>query len=105
MHPQPLQIEVIPVTAAQVGVAFLVWVGLISAAFWLGVLAGAWGRRDPSRGTVQVDADGDDPDDTVEIRPRRRRPPHTGTVHEPRQPAVPADDATVVIRLPDEVSR
>ena len=109
MHPQPLGIEVVTVTAEQIGVAFLVWVAVISLAYWLGVVTGVWGQQaGPPEGSGSVDVDGGDPDATGEIpppAPRRRRPPCTGTVHEPCRPVVPGDDATVVIGYPDEVPR
>ncbi|MFY1686416.1 hypothetical protein [Plantactinospora sp. WMMB782] len=95
MSPQPSGIEVVPVTAAQIGGAFLLGVLLLAVA--VGVTA--WAVRGP----VEPESV-DDVDRRAEIRAPRvgrglRRRPHTGTVHVPGVRPVSADDPTVVIRM------
>jgi hypothetical protein len=89
----PHGIDVVWVSAAEVGAAVLIFFLLVGLAF----AAGAWAMRGSSSEPVK-------PAPKARSRAPRPRPRHTGTVHVPGVRQVPADDPTVVIRRPDGVS-
>jgi hypothetical protein len=103
VSPQPSEIEVVPVTAAQIGGAFLLFVLLLAVA----VALTAWVMRAPVEPHQPAEPVDPANEVTAEIRTRAplSRPRHTGTVHVPGVRPVSADDPTVVIRLPKEVRR
>lgn len=96
MSPQPSEIEVVPVTAAQIGGAFLLFVVLLM----LAVALTAWAVRGPVEPEQPVEPVDPANETTVEVRSRGPgRPPNTGTIHAAHLP-VPDDSPTQVIRRP-----
>lgn len=85
MSVQP--IEVYSITALDLLVAWLAWVVITLAA----VVFTVWLLRPDHRDCGGRAAGGVDSERTVEIRPRRRRPPHTGVE------CRPPDETTVIL--------
>jgi hypothetical protein len=98
----PHGIEVVWVSAAEVGAAVLIFFVLVGVAF----AAGAWAMRGPDvteQPEQSVTAElVEDPNRTVEIKRGPRRPPRTGTIHAAH--LAPDESPTEVIRRPGGMS-